>query len=66
MEEVARGIPRRGLRTGITEEAISDTLWALASPEVYDLFTTQGGHSPAAFGSWLERTLVATLCTDPG
>ena len=66
MIEVARGIPRQGLRTGLTDEAIADTLWAIASPEVYDLLTTQGGYTPAAFESWLERTLVAALCTDPG
>lgn len=66
MTEVAKGIPRQGLRTGLTEEAIADTLWALASPEVYDLLTAQGGYSSAAFESWLERTLVAALCTDLG
>lgn len=64
MIDVARGIPREGLRTGLTEETIADTLWALASPEVYDLFTTHGGYVPAAFASWLEDTLVAAFCTD--
>jgi hypothetical protein len=66
MIEVAEGIPRQGLRTGIPEEAVADTLWALASPEMYELFTEQGGHPPAAFGSWLERTLVASLCANRG
>ncbi|MDQ3540888.1 MAG: TetR/AcrR family transcriptional regulator [Chloroflexota bacterium] len=65
MTEIAKGIPRQGLRTSLTEEAIADTLWAIASPEVYDLLTTQGGYAPAAFQSWLERTLVAALCTAP-
>lgn len=65
MVEVARGIPREGLRAGLTEEDIVDTLWALASPEVYDLLTAQGGYAPAEFESWLEGTLVAALCTGP-
>lgn len=64
MEEVARAVPHRGLRPGLTSADIADTLWALASPEVYDLLTSQAGHSPAAFGSWLQRTLVAALCDD--
>jgi len=66
MAEVAGGVPRRGLRAGLAGEDVADTLWALASPEVYDLLTTQGDYTPAAFGSWLERTLVAALCADPG
>ena len=66
MAGIAKDIPRRGLRGGLAEGAVSDTLWALASPEVYELFTAQGGHSPATYGSWLESTLVAALCAAPG
>lgn len=62
MEEVARGLPHRGLRPGLTADDVADTLWALASHELYDLFTAQSGRPAAAFGSWLERTLVAALC----
>ena len=66
MEEVARAVPHRGLRPGLTPSDIADTLWALASPDVYDLFTTQAGQSAAGFEAWLERTLVAALCDDGG
>lgn len=66
MAEVAGGVPRRGLRDGLEEGAVADTLWALASPEMYELFTAQGGRSPAAYGSWLEGALVAVLCAAPG
>lgn len=65
MTEVAKGTPRQGLRTDLTQEVIADTLWALASPEMYDLLTTQGNYPPAAFESWLQRTLIAALCEDP-
>ena len=66
MDEVAKGVPRRGLRDGLEEGDVADTLWALASPEVYELFVVQGGRSPAAYGAWLERTLVVALCVAPG
>ena len=66
MNEVAGAVPRRGLRDGLEDGAVADTLWALASPEMYELFTAQGGRSSAAYGSWLEDTLVAALCASPG
>jgi AcrR family transcriptional regulator len=60
---VAAGIPASGLRPGQTPEAVVDTLWALTSPEVYDLLTVQGASSPAAFEAWLADTLTHALCT---
>lgn len=65
LADVAQSVPRRGLRADLTADDITDTLWALASPEVYDLLTTQRGRPPSAFESWLRRTLVAALCADP-
>jgi len=62
LAEVARSVPPRGLRPGVTADAITETLWALASPELYDLFTAGGGYEPGAFQAWLTRTLVAALC----
>ena len=62
--EIARDIPRRGLRPGLTDTEITETLWALASPDLYDLFTVEGGREPSAYEAWLTRTLTAALCSD--
>jgi len=64
LAEVARGVPPRGVRPGLTADAITETLWALASPELYDLFTAEGGYEVGTFQAWLTRTLVAALCED--
>ncbi len=61
MALVAQGIPPSGLRSDLSPQEIHDTLWALASPEMYDLLTG-AGHTPASFERWLQRTLVAALC----
>jgi AcrR family transcriptional regulator len=62
MEGVASDVPRSGLRPGLTDAALADTLWALASPETFSQFVTQAGRSPADFETWLTTTLVASLC----
>lgn len=59
---VAKLIPPQDLRPGMTHAYILDTLWALASPEMFDLLTTTGGHTPETFQLWLSRTLQAALC----
>lgn len=64
MTEVARNIPARGLRADLSPDEVADTLWALASPDVYLLFRTEGGHDSAAFQAWLERTLTRALCVE--
>lgn len=64
MAEVARSIPERGLKPGVTAAYLAETLSALASPEMYDHFTADGGRGPEAFESWLTRTLVAVICWD--
>lgn len=64
MAVVARSMPADGARTGLGRKVITDTLWALASPEMWELFTLTGGYSDAAFQRWLEQSLVAVLC-DP-
>lgn len=65
MADVAAAIPTRDLRPDLTPDEVADTLWAIASPELYDLLTTQAGYTPDAVRTWLTRTLVATLCLDP-
>jgi AcrR family transcriptional regulator len=61
MALVARGLPADGRRNDLSPEEIHDTLWALASPEMYDLLIS-AGHTPATFEQWLGRTLIAALC----
>jgi AcrR family transcriptional regulator len=62
MQGVAAQIPTAGLRPGLSSEEIGDTLWAVASPETYAMFTRQAGKSQAEFEDWLTTTLVAALC----
>ncbi len=64
LTEVARSVPQRGLKPGVTADDITEMLWALASPEMYDHFTVDAGHGPEVFESWLTRTLTAVLCSD--
>jgi AcrR family transcriptional regulator len=61
MALVAQGIPVDGRRGDLTDDEIHDTLWALASPEMYDLLIG-AGHTRATFEQWLQRTLIAALC----
>jgi len=65
IEGVAGNIPTEGLRPGLTSTAVADTLWSLASPEMYSLFVSQAGKTPAEYQQWLESTLTAALCTEP-
>lgn len=64
MTAVAAGLPQRGRRPGLTHQTVADTLWALASPEMFHLLSTDGDYTPTSFAAWLERTLIAALCAD--
>jgi AcrR family transcriptional regulator len=61
IEAVADGVPRDSRRPGLSDSDLRDTLWALASPEMYDLLTG-AGRSRTEFEAWLSRTLIAALC----
>ncbi len=63
MSHVAAALPQHGRRPGLDDAEVSDTLWALAGPETYELLTRVGGYSPAAYETWLGRTLTGALCT---
>lgn len=52
-------VPPEALRTD--PESSAETLWALASPETFRLFTHFRGLSPEDYGRWLEPTLVGAL-----
>jgi AcrR family transcriptional regulator len=45
----------------LTPEQATDILWAVLSPDVYDLLTAHRGWSADDFQSWATRTLIATL-----
>lgn len=64
MTEVAGNIPARGLRSDLSTDDVADTLWALASPDLYHLFRSEGDRDSLAFQTWLERTLRAALCVE--
>lgn len=64
LTEVARSVPQRGLRPGVTADDITEMLWALTSPEMFDHFTVDVGYDPEEFESWLTRTLTAVLCSE--
>lgn len=64
MAEIAAGMPRHGLRPDLTPEYVTDTLWALASPDVYLLLTLDGGYDAAAAEAWLLHTLTSALCVE--
>jgi len=58
----ARGLAAAGhLRPGITAEHAADTMWAMCSPELYDLLVTQRGWLPEQYGQFITRALSAAL-----
>jgi AcrR family transcriptional regulator len=61
MAFVAEGIPAPQRRPGLSDADLRDTVWALASPEMYDLLTG-AGRSRDQFEAWLASTLIATVC----
>lgn len=59
---VAEALARTGgLRPHLTAAGAADTIWRLASPELFTLMQDVEGVSPEAFGAWLEDTLVHAL-----
>ncbi|WP_154757484.1 TetR/AcrR family transcriptional regulator [Amycolatopsis pithecellobii] len=55
-----------GWRPELTTDDIVDTMWALTSPETYDLLTVSRDLSPDEYEAWLARTLQHALCTEAG
>ena len=51
------------LRGDLDPEQVADTLWALNSPEIYLLLTTERGWTPDHFRHWLTDTWQHTLLT---
>lgn len=50
-----------GLRPGLDPDQAAETVWALASPQLYRMLTEVQGWSSDRFAMWLAETLGATL-----
>lgn len=58
----ARGLAAAGhLRPGVTVDQAADIMWALCSPEFYDLLVTQRGWPPGRYGQFIAQALTALL-----
>jgi len=58
----ARGLAKAGhLRPGITPERAADVMWAMCSPELYDLLVAQRGWPPERYGQFIAQALTAAL-----
>jgi AcrR family transcriptional regulator len=53
------------LRPDLASEEAADTVWAVNSTELYQLFTHQRGWAAERYETWLARTLRRLLLTDP-
>jgi AcrR family transcriptional regulator len=54
-------LPDAALRTGLTRDDAIDTLWAIASPETYDLLVERAGYTLDRYQTWITKTLAAAL-----
>jgi AcrR family transcriptional regulator len=59
---IARSLSTDGaLRAACSEEQARDVMFALASPDLYDVLVTRFGWSDSQFEAWLSETLEASL-----
>lgn len=58
---IISGIPDDLLAPGLTPDAASDTAWAIASPETFDLLVRRLHYTLDDFRNWLAQTLPAAL-----
>jgi AcrR family transcriptional regulator len=54
-------LPDDALRPELTRETAVDTLWAIASPESFDLLVDRLGYTVDGYEDWLAATLTAAL-----
>ncbi len=55
---------KQALKPGLSLESATDTLWALASPEMYRLLTHERGWTAQQFEDWLTETTTTLLLKD--
>ncbi len=66
--DTARAVVRamRGLRGGLDLEHAIDLVWAIASPEIYDLLVLQRGWTPGQCADWVAAAISSALLDEPG
>lgn len=64
-EELVGQIPAGSLRPGLTLETATDTAWAIASPETYEILVDTAGYTLDAYERWVAATLCAALLSEP-
>jgi AcrR family transcriptional regulator len=55
-----------GLRSDLSVAKAADVVWAINSPELYDLLATERGWSPSSYEGWLADTLCRLLIPSSG
>jgi AcrR family transcriptional regulator len=66
--DTARAVVRalRGLRGGLDREHAIDLVWAIGSPEIYDLLVLQRGWTPGECADWVTDAIGSALLSGPG
>lgn len=59
--QLVRRIPAAAFRDGVTIETATDTAWAIASPETYELLVRTAGYTLDDYEAWVADTLTAAL-----
>jgi AcrR family transcriptional regulator len=59
--EFIHRVPPASLRPGLTPDAATDTAWAIASPETYELLVRTAGYTLDEYERWVAATLAAAL-----
>lgn len=54
-------LPARSLRAGLTRVAATDTAWAIASPDTYDMLVRIRGYTLDQYEQWVTSNLTALL-----
>jgi AcrR family transcriptional regulator len=52
---------RQALRPGVSRQQARDAMWALNSPELYELLVLERGWSARRYGRWVAEQLAAAL-----
>lgn len=60
-EALVARIPDASLRAGISRGAATDTAWALASPETYELLVRTANYTLDQYEQWVATTLAGAL-----
>ena len=56
-----RRLPARSLRPGLTRAAATDTAWAIASPDTYDMLVRTRGYTRDQYQKWVATSLITLL-----